>query len=309
MAQLLSKSIESDPSWRLWNPFVKRLPDEILEDIAETICGSGSGSGGGYTTPGPYRSMWQIREFFQRVGMVPAGDSGTRKWFALESLRPINGSPALKAVILRLASPLANDRNIEMAQKVTTHLNKSLQFEGLAIELHGISPTLVNRTTDSTISRPASEPTNVAPKFATLVKDAELANILVRRWTEAQNCQSAGAYLAAIVMMGSVLEGLLIDKVKRSPEQANRSDKSPKHVRSAKPRDFADWGLSDLIDVAYDIGWLQSDISKFNHVLREFRNLIHPQAEQSRSYLPTENVCRICWEVVNATIEELNPKA
>lgn len=34
----------------------KRLDNSVVEVIAETICGSGSGGGGGYSTPGPYRT-------------------------------------------------------------------------------------------------------------------------------------------------------------------------------------------------------------------------------------------------------------
>ena len=301
--------MESGSPYGFRNPLVKQLRNEILEDIAEAICGSGDGSGGGYVTPGPYRSMWQIQKFFQRVGLIPAGESGTRKWFALESLQPINGSPALKAVLLHLASPLANNRDVELARKVIRHLNKSLQFEDLEIELVGVSPKLVNRPAEMTTARSTQQSSPAAPRFTKLIDDPDLANILSRRWAEAQNCQSVGAYLAAVVMMGSVLEGLLFHKVQRSPELANRSAKSPKDFRSGKPKALSDWGLSALIDVAYDIGWLHSDIGRFSHVLREFRNLIHPHAERSRTYMPTENVCRICWEVVNASIEELYPGA
>ena len=37
-----------------------------------------------------------------------------------------------------------------------------------------------------------------------------LEDILQERWMEAQKCQNAGACLAAVVMMGSILEGLLL---------------------------------------------------------------------------------------------------
>ena len=67
---------------------IKKLEDTTLEAIAEIICGSGQGSGGGasYEAPGPYRSKSEIDTFFNRAGVAPKGESSTRKWFVLESL-------------------------------------------------------------------------------------------------------------------------------------------------------------------------------------------------------------------------------
>src|SRR6266540_2046231 len=92
----------------------KRLDSSILEVIAEAICGSGQGAGGGagYETPGPYRSGSEIRAFFARTKVVPRGSSTTRKWFTLESLEELNRGPmgdhlpqGIELVLLRLAGP------------------------------------------------------------------------------------------------------------------------------------------------------------------------------------------------------------
>ena len=75
---------------------MKRIDDSTLETVAELICGSG----GGYQSPGPYRSMSRINAFFDRAGVKPSGQSATRKWFVLESLQSINGTNALERILL-----------------------------------------------------------------------------------------------------------------------------------------------------------------------------------------------------------------
>src|SRR6266545_1502167 len=117
---------------------MKRLDDSTLEAIAEAICGQGEGGGGGYTAPGPYRTKTQIGDFFRRAGVDPQGMSSTRKWFALESLQAINGTPQLDNVVKRLASPKEYRGDAAVTQTVTDHLNQRLQVEGLEVAILGV---------------------------------------------------------------------------------------------------------------------------------------------------------------------------
>ena len=121
---------------------MKRIDDSTLETVAELICGSGDGSGGGYQSPGPYRSMSRINAFFGRAGVKPSGQSATRKWFALESLQSINGTNALESVLLRLASPKEYPGDPEVAERIISHLNLILQVEGLTVDMVGVEPCL-----------------------------------------------------------------------------------------------------------------------------------------------------------------------
>jgi hypothetical protein len=89
---------------------MKRLDDSTIEVIAEAICGQGEGAGGGYTAPGPYRTKTQICDFFRRAGVDPQGMSSTRKWFVLESLQAIKGTPQLDSV-LTYVQRLSKDRS------------------------------------------------------------------------------------------------------------------------------------------------------------------------------------------------------
>ena len=284
---------------------MKRIDDSTLETVAELICGSGEGSGGGYQSPGPYRSMSRINAFFDRAGVKPSGQSATRKWFVLESLQSINGTNALERILLRLASPKAYPGDPEVAEKIVGHLNLILQVEGLAVDMVGVEPCLKARTASVNLSRSQEAPIESPPNFLSLVEDGSLADVLSLRWQEAQKCVNAGAYLAAVVMMGSILEGALLYKVESNPMASNRSGSSPKDGRTGKPRPFHDWGLSGLIDVAPDLGWLQGDVRRFSHALRESRNLVHPYMERLGADRPDRDTCSICWQVVRAAVSDL----
>jgi len=48
--------------------------------------------------------------------------------------------------------------------------------------------------------------------FARIVRDPELANILISRWKESNHTYEAQSYLATIILLGSILEGALLDK-------------------------------------------------------------------------------------------------
>lgn len=292
---------------------MKRLDDTTLEVIAETICGSGdSGTGGAsYGAPGPYRSKTEICNFFRRAGVAASGESSTRKWFALESLQALNQGKngglvpsGISSVLQRLANPLEYRNDSQTLHDVVQHLNHILQSEGLELFLNGVSPTLRPRTASVPAAKPKfkSEP---SPDFRLLVSDAQLAEILAFRWAEAQRCVEANAYLSAVIMMGSILEGVLLHKVETNIAVANHAKSAPFDKKLGKPRPIQDWGLSGLIDVAHELKWLQGDMKRFSHALKESRNVVHPYVQRLYSEVPDIDTCNICWQVVRAGVADL----
>ena len=284
---------------------MRRIDDSTLEMIAELICGSGAGAGGGYSSPSPYRTMGQINDFFRRAGVRPQGQSSTRKWFVLESLQSINGTKHLDAVLLRLTSPKEHRGDSNLTQEVADYLNRALQVEGLEVYLVGVDPKLRERKASASHTKSQTPSLAIPPDFPSLVEGSSLGEILTQRWYEAQKCVNAEAYLAAVVMMGSILEGALLHKVEFNPAAANQAKRSPKDRKTGKPLPFHDWGLSALIDVAHELGWLQGDVSRFSHALRESRNMVHPYMERVLRDRPDRDTCSICWQVVRAAVSDL----
>ena len=283
---------------------MKPLDDSTLEAIAESVCGAGEGAGGRYEAPGPYRTKTQICDFFRRADVDPQGMSSTRKWFALEVLQSINGTYQLEKVLKRLASPKEYRGDAAMTQSVTEHLNKILQVEGLELVLIGVEPQIRERKATASAPKPKTSLPEAPPDFGLLVQDPSLADILIFRWDEAQRCFRSDAHLSAIVMMGSVLEGVLLYKAEQNMKVANQAKASPKDKTGAvKP--IQDWSLSNLIDVAHEVGWLQGDVKRFSHGLRESRNIVHPYVQRVLKDRPDGDTCRICWQVVRAAVSDL----
>ena len=283
---------------------MRTLDDGALESVAELICG-GDGACNSYSAPGPYRSMGRIGDFFSRAKVRPQGQHGTRKWFVKESLQAINGTDALERVILRLASPREYRNNNEMFRAVLARLNEILQLEGLEILLVGVDPQFRRREASAPLGESGKKSAGPPPDFSRMVGAGPLADILAFRWEEARRCESAEAHLSAVVMMGSILEGALLFKVERNPSAANCAKAAPKKA-DGKTKPFREWGLSALIDVAHETGWLQVDVTRFSHALRESRNIVHPFMQRAQGgETPDGDTCAICWEVVKAAVADL----
>ncbi|MEQ8674069.1 MAG: hypothetical protein RLP44_24490 [Aggregatilineales bacterium] len=140
--------------------------------------------------------------------------------------------------------------------------------------------------------------------FHLLVANVDFAGVLRDRWNESEITQRNGAYLSTIILLGSVVEGLLLEKIKQNQEESNRSLASPKD-EDGKPPNFNKWKFVELINVAHDCGWIDKEAKDFSNSLRDYRNLIHP-AEQSRQKIsPDEDTCKISRAVVNSVINDL----
>jgi hypothetical protein len=127
---------------------------------------------------------------------------------------------------------------------------------------------------------------------------------LDRRWAEAQRCVHIEAYTSAVILMGSILEGLLLARAQLGVSQAYRSSRAPRDKTGKSPA-IHDWTLSNLIDVATDVGWLKVDRGKFSHALKESRNVVHPwQAVAIRANFD-EATCKTSWHVLDSSVEDL----
>ncbi len=135
--------------------------------------------------------------------------------------------------------------------------------------------------------------------------DTPIIEILESRYNEAERCLQNGSPLASIFMAGSVLEGLLLGMACANPKKFNQSKYSPKDV-AGKVKEYQSWTLAQFIEVACEQGYLQLDIKKFSHELRDFRNYIHPYQQLASGFKPDEHTARICLQVLRAAIASLS---
>lgn len=136
------------------------------------------------------------------------------------------------------------------------------------------------------------------PDFSSLIQDVQMKAILERRWVECNACIAAKAPLAATVMMGGLLEGLLLAKVN------SQSKKAPIFTATTAPKDkqgktlqLKEWTLQNYIDVAHELKWITQTLKDVGEVLRDYRNYIHPQKEYSEKVFLTTDDAKLLWEI------------
>lgn len=159
----------------------------------------------------------------------------------------------------------------------------------------------------TTISKPASKTIDNVPSFANVVADQEMQGILVSRWEECIKCVEGNAPLAAIVMMGGLLETLLLSKVNRLTNQAAvfTAKFAPKNPKTGQTLPLSEWTLRHYIDVAHELKWITQTEKDLGIVLRDYRNFIHPFKQKTYSVILTQNDARILWELCKSISKQL----
>ena len=103
----------------------------------------------------------------------------------------------------------------------------------------------------------------------TLNLTTTMENIIQQRLDKIKKCLNGNIALGAIFLIGSTLEGL-------------------------------------LIDVAHETNFIGLDVKEFSHNLRDFRNYIHPEEQVIQNFNPNKNVALIAYNVLLAAMEDLN---
>lgn len=256
------------------------LDDNTLASLARLICGDESAY---------YRPGRQIAAFFRRSGWphVPDYDGGYRHEWVLERLRERAARPgALRQVLLRLADPREYQDDDAACPAVTAELNRVLALEGYQVGYAAGRPTLLAR--QPMLARPAQHaPIELMASLRQIVGDQDFGDHLQCRLDEARTAADNGAYLAAVIMLGSLLEGVLSDVAK---------------VRTG--RDHGD-NLDTLIKLSVGQGWIDRDVDDYAHTLRQYRNLVHPRRHHYDNYTITSDTFTICWNVAVAALNDL----
>ena len=142
--------------------------------------------------------------------------------------------------------------------------------------------------------------------LSVLSLDATLENAIQQRIEEIQKTLAIGAPLSTVLLSGSALEGILLNAANKNPQQFNTAAAAPSE--NGKVRDFSDWTLNNLIDVAYEIELISLDVKNFSHPLRDFRNYIHPRQQVKSQFQPDIHTAKISWQVLQAVIANLSGK-
>lgn len=285
------------------------LSDKTLEELRNMINEKTS-----------YRSGPKLVELFNKFGFCDTYGQGfpSRWMFTDEKLRHINGTPELDKIIKEIFSPSLFIGRYEELGSLINDFNQYMAFDGWKISVVG-KVIEIHHTVENVIEKEISEKLN---KNSSLKKEASFLSVeysdvstdtlpitehvkpvISARIDEMKKCFEANAYLASIIICGSVLEGILLGTATHFPKEFNKSKSAPKI--DGKVLTLHNWTLSQFIDVAFSIGLLHEDVKEFSHVLRDFRNYIHPYQQMSTGFYPDDHTAKICMQVLKAAIFQI----
>lgn len=148
---------------------------------------------------------------------------------------------------------------------------------------------------------------DLAPDFSPLTGNQEMRDILVRRWQECCKCVNANAHLAAIVMMGGLLEALFVARANKMPmkDPLLNATSAPKEKTTGKTLNYQEWMLDSYIKVGHELKWITESAKDVADILKEYRNYIHPEKERRHGVALTLNDSTMFWSVTKALVRQL----
>lgn len=270
-----------------------------------------------------YRSGSALVRLFNKYGSQDIyGEGFPSRWmYTDQKLSLINGAPELDQIIKDVFSPSNFIGEYDKLGKLLEEFNQYLAYDGWKIsvvgkniEIHHVDGKIIEEEIEKHCSKNSSSTTEVdflSIEYSNVSTDElpiteQVKPILSVRLAEMKLCFESEAYLSTVIICGSLLEGILLGIASSYPKEFNQSKSAPK--KDGKVLPFPNWTLSQFIDAAANVGLLQEDVKEFSHVLRDFRNYIHPYQQMSTKFLPNEHTAKICMQVLKAAIFQIKEK-
>ncbi|OQB96327.1 MAG: hypothetical protein BWX81_01467 [Spirochaetes bacterium ADurb.Bin110] len=287
-----------------------QLSTKTLEKLREIINGDES------SNRMDYRSGPKLVAFFNNLGFKDVYTQGfpSRWMYTDEKLQKINGTPELDKCIRNTFAVVNYIERITELDALIADFNQYLAFDKWAIvrDNNTITFKRLNKVVvDSGKSKTSDLKEDEFLKMTfnvdvdSLGLDSSVSKIIKLRLKEVETCINSEAPLASILLIGSIMEGILLGMATTYPRQFNQALSAPKDKDTGKVRVFPSWTLNNYIDVAFEAGLLKQDVKKFSHVVRDFRNYIHPYEQMSAQFSPDKQTALICFQVLKAAISQI----
>lgn len=137
------------------------------------------------------------------------------------------------------------------------------------------------------------------------IQDPLLQDQLAKDWDEAQRVHGVKAWKSCVILCGGILEGMLLDVLKRDEQEARSAYQKRK---GKEAQDLDQWDLVDLVNVAKDLDVLSKSAEYLGHGLREFRNLIHPGKQVREKVTLTQDEAEIAFSIVKVCLREFSSR-
>lgn len=256
------------------------------------------GMGGGYVLDFSNRS---IADFFQEHGIdiyePRFEEGGTSKANRLRTFLRTTAPPRSGQILAALLDYRQSGSGADL------HADTLARYVAVVQRLGGTAPASVRAQPQGPITEAALLAHLFKPEvFARLPGDATLHAALVARMREAQRCVEHEAWLSAVILSGSVLEGMALGFGTAKPERVNRAY-AAQYDKAVPP--LWKWKLHEWITVLTRLRAFSPNVEKFGHALRDFRNYVHPAEQLAHGFSPDGHTARISFHVVQAAAEDL----
>lgn len=154
---------------------------------------------------------------------------------------------------------------------------------------------------------PIANTDDLAPDFSPLAGNQEMRDVLTRRWHECAKCVKADAHLAAIVMMGGLLEALFVARANKMADKLplTTAANAPKDRTTGKTTNYQEWMLDSYIKVGHELNWITESAKDVADKLKEYRNFVHPAKELRYGVTLALNDSSMFWQVTKALARQL----
>ncbi|MGW4482785.1 hypothetical protein ACWEOE_03000 [Amycolatopsis sp. NPDC004368] len=273
------------------------LDAKTVERLAEVVVDMG----------GPYeRKGYQLTELLAGAGWAdpPEYDGAPRiPWLAEQLEERRENRADIERFLCRVCDPIEYDEGVVIAEEFRAVVNEKLAPEGLVVTVVSGRP-VVGRLGPDGKQPTFSEPADFRARLEKLLADPVTIEMLMGRLEETRICESGGAYTMAVIGIGSIVEGLLLQLLLERDEELR--EKVYTNPRDRKPIPWAEkTNLNQLIDIAHSRKWIQLDAKRFVHTVRDFRNFVHPRKELAEQPNFDKDSVMLCWAPVHALLNDL----
>lgn len=129
--------------------------------------------------------------------------------------------------------------------------------------------------------------------------------VIDQRIKEAQKCIENDCPLAAIFLIASTLEGILLEEAESNSQVIMSSDKVPRDKQD-KIIQLDKWTLNNLIVVCTDVDMLSQNSSYYGGRLRGVRNFMHPREQLRQNFNPNLHLAKISLQVLRSCLDDIN---
>jgi hypothetical protein len=270
------------------------LDPKTIDRVARIIC----------DIDGPFeRRGWQLEALLRNAGWddPPAYDGTARVVWLTEAMKDADHA-SVERLVCRVCHPVEYDEDgIESAEVVRQAINQALALQGLTISYVAGQPVMARLGSEGVIY---TAPEELEPRLRAILDDRATVDWLLERVEETRICEANGAYVFALIGMGSFVEYLLYAFLRQWDQEIRENG-----FTNSSGRPVSHVSLNLLIETAHAKGYIQLDRKDFIDKVRDYRNFVHLRLQSEKALRPDRHTVMMCWGPIRAVLTDLEAAA